>query len=63
MKEYWSVMTTFDDKGKVKAYVGSTLAAQKPESTSENLKSCDRYTDWFDTENEARAFAAEAKNA
>ena len=63
MKEYWSVTTMFDDKGKVKAYVGSTLATQKPENTSQELKSCDRYVDWFETEKEARSFAADAKNA
>ena len=63
LKEYWSVTTTFDDKGKVKAMVGSTLATQKPQNKREELKSCDRYIDWFDTEREARAYAADAKKA
>jgi len=63
LKEYWGVTTMFDDKGKVKAYVVSTLATQKPENTQEELKSCERYTDWFNSEKEAKAFASNAKNA
>lgn len=61
LKEYWGVITTFDDNGKVKALVCSTLATQKPENTYEELKSCDKYTDWFRSEKEARTFAADAK--
>ena len=63
MKEYWGVITTFDDTGKVKVLVCSTLAAQKPKNTCEELKSCDKYTDWFTSEKEARAFAVDAKRA
>jgi hypothetical protein len=63
LKEFWGVTTVFDDRGNVKAYVGSTLSFKKPESTKTESKSCDRYIDWFDTEKEARSFAADAKKA
>lgn len=63
MTTFYRVTTTFDNKGKVKAFVDSVRASEKPEGTFFDNGRFDVYEDYFTTEAEARQFAKEAKNA
>ncbi|CAK7060769.1 MAG: hypothetical protein BACD_02857 [Bacteroides rodentium] len=64
MKTYWCVTTLFDDKGRVVSAITSTVEAVcKPENTAESTKSKDIYNDWFDSQEEAKEWVEEAKQA
>ena len=63
MKTWYRVTTTFDNRGRVKAFVDSVKASAKPEGTFHSGRRFDTYEDYFNTETEARTFAEEAKNA
>ena len=63
MKTFYKVTTTFDDKGRVRAFVSTVRASQKPENTFHESRRCDVYEDYFDTKKAAQAFADDAKYA
>lgn len=64
MKTYYQVLTSFDDKGNVVAdIVGTVQATKMPESRYTSTKYFDVYSDWFESEEEARDFIEEAKEA
>lgn len=53
----------FFDSGKVKANIFPVEAATKPESMKEENLMCDEYRDFFDTFEEAAAWANQAHRA
>lgn len=64
MKTWWGVVTTFDNNGRVTAAVTRTVrATEKPERSFTETKRKDIYLDWFDSQEEAEEFVAEAKRA
>lgn len=64
MKTNWCVTTSFDDKGRVVSATTSTVETVcKPENTAESTKSKDIYNDWFDSQEEAKEWVEEAKQA
>ena len=63
MKTYYRVTSTFDNKGRTRAFVEMVRASNKPEGTFFSNNRFDVYEDYFESEEEARQFAAEAKNA
>ncbi len=64
MKTWYCVTSSFDDRGRVTAGITATAQAdEKPESGFASTNRKDIYTDWFDSEAEARKFVEEAKLA
>lgn len=64
LKTYWCVTTSVDDRGRVVAAITDTVeAVSKPENTSISTRRKDIYNDWFESPEEAQAFADEAKRA
>ena len=61
--QYWGVSTKFFDSGEVKTNIFPVEAATKPESTMEENRMCDVYRDFFDTFEEAAAWADQARRA
>lgn len=61
--QYWGVSTKFFDSGKVKANIFPVEAATKPENMKEENLMCDEYRDFFDTFEEAAAWANQAHRA
>lgn len=61
--QYWGVCTKFFDSGKVKANIFPVEAATKPESMKEENLMCDEYRDFFDTFEEAAAWANQVHRA
>lgn len=61
--QYWGVSTKFFDSGKVKTNIFPVEAAAKPESTMEENRMRDEYRDFFDTFEEATAWADQARRA
>lgn len=61
--QYWGVSTKFFDSGKVKTNIFPVEAATKPESTMVENRMCDEYRDFFDTFEEAAAWADQARRA
>lgn len=61
--QYWGVSTKFFDSGKVKTNIFPVEATAKPESTMEENRMCDEYRDFFDTFEEATAWADQARRA
>lgn len=61
--QYWGVSTKFFDSGKVKTNIFPVEAEAKPESTMEENRMCDEYRDFFDTFEEAAAWADQARRA
>lgn len=57
IKEYWGVVTTFDSTGELEVMVGSVITGQKPSNIFEEIEDFHSYSNWFDTEQEANAFA------
>lgn len=61
--KFWGVSTKFFDSGKVKANIFPVEADTKPESTMTENKMCDEYIDYFNSYDEAAAWAEQAKKA
>lgn len=61
--QYWGVSTKLFDSGKVKTNIFPVEAATKPESMKEENQMCDEYRDFFDTFEEAAAWANQARRA
>lgn len=53
----------FFDSGKVKVNLAPIEADCKPENHMSENKTCDEYHDYFDTYEEAAAYAADARKA
>lgn len=60
---FWHVVTKFFDSGKVKVNLAPIEADCKPENHMSENKTCDEYHDYFDTYEEAAAYAADARKA
>lgn len=60
---FWHVVTKFFDSGKVKVNLAPIEADHKPENHMRENKTCDEYHDYFDTYEEAAAYAADARKA
>lgn len=61
---YYSVTTSFDNRGRVQASITSTIqAAVKPEQTYRSTSRKDIYVDWFESREAAEKFAKEAREA
>ena len=60
---FWHVVTKFFDSGKVKVNLAPIEADRKPEDHMSENKTCGEYHDYFDTYEEAAAYAADARNA
>ena len=64
MKKYYCVTSSFDDKGRVNANITNIIELeQKPENTYTSTRRKDIYNDWFDSEEEAKKYIEESKNA
>ena len=64
MKTYYCVTSTFDDRGRVTANITNQIEAeQMPESSYTSTSRKDIYNDWFESEQDAREFVEQAKNA
>ena len=62
MKEFYSVISSFDDYGHANAFLGDVVEVEcKPEGTMRSTYRRDYYTDWFDTRKEAKEFANTVK--
>jgi hypothetical protein len=57
----WAIVQRIYDDGKVKMHLRP--AKDGEQSHHEERRNCDQYVDVFATEEEARAFAAEAREA
>lgn len=63
-KTFWCVSQRYFDDGAVKVNGPYKVEAdKKPESGEVENKMCDQYKDYFDTYDEAKAFAKECENA
>lgn len=62
-RQFWAVNTKFFDSGRVKVNVYPVFAEEKPEGGSQENKTCDEYIDYFDTQEEAAAWAEQARKA
>lgn len=63
MKKFWCVQQKYFDRGQVKILVFAVNADVKPENGSCENKMCDEYRDYFDTYEEAAAWAKQAREA
>lgn len=64
MKTYYCVTTSVDDSGRVIAAITSTIQAVcKPEDSFKSLNKKDIYNDWFDSQEGAKEWVEEAKQA
>lgn len=63
MKTFYGVVNSYDDKGKVNAFIITEEAERKPEDTFKETRSKDIYTNWFRTEKEAKKFRDECYKA
>ena len=64
MKTYYSVTTTFDDRGRVTAAITSRKECVKcPESTFTSTRRKDIYIDWYDSYDAAVQAVEDAKKA
>lgn len=63
MAQFWCVCNKYFDSGRIKTNVFQVEAESKPENACVENRMCDEYRDYFDTYEEARAFAEETKNA
>lgn len=62
-RKFWGVSNRYFDNGRVEVDIFPVEAAAKPENRSNEGRICDEYTDYFDTYEEASAWAEESKNA
>lgn len=63
MKKFWCVNQKFFDSGYVKVLTYAVEAETKPENGFRENKMCDEYHDYFDTYEEAKAWAKQAEEA
>ena len=64
MKTWYCVTSSFDNRGRVTANITATKEAETcPESTYTSTSRKDIYNDWFESLDEAQAFAAQSKCA
>jgi len=64
VKTYWCVCSTVYNSGRVIAAVVDNKESElKPESHCTEMHDRDIYQDWFDSYEEAEAFAKEAREA
>lgn len=64
MKTYYCVTSSFDNSGRVTAGITASVKADKiPESTFTSTSRKDIYNDWFESIEDAKQFAEEAKTA
>lgn len=61
--KFWCVCTKFFDSGVVKVNLFQVEADEKPENRMTENKMCDKYRDYFNTYEEARTWAEQAKRA
>lgn len=62
-RQFWGVSQKYFDSGKVKVNIFSVEAGTKPENGMTENKMCDEYIDYFDTYEEAVAWAEQARKA
>lgn len=59
--KYYSVISSYDDKGRTRAHMGDVIERDKrPEPSCVSIRDRDIWTDWFDSEEEAEKFKKEA---
>lgn len=64
MKTYYSVTSSFNDRGEVRANITSSIEAdEKPEGSFVSNCRKDVYVDWFESIEEAREFVEQSRNA
>lgn len=61
--KYWLVTTKFFDSGRVKVNIAPVEAESKPADGMQENAMCDEYHDYFETYEEAAAWAQQAKEA
>ena len=61
--KYWCVNTKFFDSGRVKVRVYPVEAESKPANGMQENAMCDEYRDYFETYEEAVAYAQQAREA
>ena len=62
-RQFWGVSQKYFDSGKVKVNIFPVEAETKPENGVAENKMCDEYVDYFDTYEEAAAWAEQARKA
>ena len=62
-RKFWGVSNKYFDSGKVKVNIFPVEAETKPENKMTENKMCDEYVDYFDTYEEAAAWAEQARKA
>ena len=62
-RKFWGVSQKYFDSGKVKANIFPVEAETKPENGMAENKMCDEYVDYFETYEEAAAWAEQARKA
>lgn len=63
MAKFWCVCNKYFDSGRVKTRLYAVEAESKPENGMRENSMCDEYHDYFDTYEEAAAFAKETELA
>ena len=61
--KYWLVITKFFDSGRVKVNIAPVEAESKPADGMQENAMCDEYYDYFETYEEAAAWAQQAREA
>lgn len=61
--KFWAVSQKYFDSGHVKVNLYPVEAEAKPENCMTENKMCDHYIDYFDTYEEAAAWAEQARHA
>lgn len=57
MKKFYEVTSSFYDSGRASAAITNIIEAdEKPKDLTKNLKKCDVYIDYFDSEEEAKQY-------
>lgn len=62
-RRFWGVSQRYFDSGRVNARIFPVEAETKPENGMTENKMCDEYVDYFDTYEEAAAWAEQARKA
>ena len=64
MKTYWCVTSSVYDSGRITAAITNVVqAVKKPDYKFKSTRRKDIYNDWFESQEEAERFVAEALNA
>ena len=61
--KFWCVKQKYYDSGRVKVNIYCIESETKPENGMHENKMCDEYHDYFDTYEEATAWAEQARKA